>query len=154
MSQVEDRVFIPLPRMEVFRFAARPENMPAWVPAITHSAVIGRLRRGARVEQHVRLLGRNYQTVFDVTAYEPFRRVAYRSTGGPMDVNGVMEFRTEPGGTLVRWVVQGNCHWFGHVSEAVLLAMGRREMHAALTNLRLQLTGSPAMRSATAIRPA
>jgi uncharacterized protein YndB with AHSA1/START domain len=134
--EIEDRVWISSSPATVFQFAARPENMASWVPAITESTVLGRLRRGAKVVQRANLLGRSFETVYQVTEYEPFDRIVYTSTTGPMDVRGVMAFRAEEGGTSVRWSVSGDCRGFFRASERMLVAVGRREMHLALQKLK------------------
>jgi Polyketide cyclase / dehydrase and lipid transport len=136
MIEIQDRVSIPSSPDVVFRFAARPENMHYWIPAVIESRVVGRLKAGATVIQRVRLFGRLFETTYDVTAYEPCLRVIYTSTSGPVYVRGTMDFHPEEGGTSVRWVVEGDCHGFLRVSEGVLLPMGRREMRQALQNLR------------------
>jgi uncharacterized membrane protein len=135
MIEIEDSVFVSSPRQAVFRFAARPENMPLWNPAVRESKVIGRLKAGANVVQLIELFGRRFETVFEVTRYEPFRRVTYSSTGGPIEVKGTMEFSTEPGGTMVRWIVCGDCRGFFRAAEGVLRGLGRREMRDCLERL-------------------
>jgi hypothetical protein len=142
--EIEDRVLVPSPLRSTFRFAARPENMPLWNPVVLESRVVGRLRPGAEVVQRIDLFGRRFDAVFAVTSYEPFRRVAYASRGGPVDVRGTMEFETERAGTLIRWIVCGDCRGFFRVTEAVMVGLGRRQMRICLENLRRALQATRA----------
>ena len=134
--QIEETIVVSRPRDEVFSVAADPANMPLWNPAVRESTLVGRLRRGAKVVQLVEILGRRFQTEFEVTTYEPGRRVAYASTGGPLRVQGAMEFRADRGRTHVRWIVSGEPRGFMRVAESVLLGMGRPEMRTCLENLK------------------
>jgi carbon monoxide dehydrogenase subunit G len=136
MMEIEDSVFVSSPRQAVFRFAARPESMPLWNPAVRESKVIGRLEAGASVVQLIELFGRRFETIYEVSRYEPFRRVTYTSTGGPMDVQGSMEFSTEPGGTVVHWIVCGDCRGFFRAGQSILMGLGRREMRDCLERLK------------------
>ncbi len=144
MIEIEDSVLVSQPRSAVFRFAARPENMPLWNPVVHESRVEGRLGAGATVVQAASLLGRRFETVYTVTRYEPGRRIVYTSTRGAMDIRGTMEFRSERGGTLIRWVVCGDCRGFLRAAEGVILGAGRREMHACLANLKRLLDAQAA----------
>ena len=136
MIQIEETILVSRPRAQVFSVAADPANMPLWNPAVRESTLVGRLRRGAKVIQLVEILGRRFQTEFEVTTYEPGRRVAYTSTSGPLRVQGTMEFRADRGRTHVRWIVGGEPRGFLRVAESVLLGAGRPEMRACLENLR------------------
>jgi len=134
--QIEETIVVARPREQVFAVAAHPENMPLWNPAVRESTLVGQLRRGAKVIQLVEVLGRRFETEFEVTAYEPGRRVAYTCTGGPLTVQGTMEFRADRGRTHVRWIVGGDARGLIRVAEGVLLGAGRPEMRACLENLR------------------
>lgn len=136
MIQVEESIVVARPRAQVFPVAAHPENMPLWNPAVRESMLVGQLRRGAKVIQLVEVLGRRFETEFEVTEYEPGRRVAYTSSGGPLTVEGAMEFRDDRGRTHVRWIVEGDARGLIRMAESVLLGMGRPEMRACLENLR------------------
>jgi len=134
--RIEEAIEVARPRPQVFTVAAHPENMPLWNPAIRESALVGPLRRGAKVIQLVEVLGRRFETEFEVTAYERGRRVAYASAQGPLTVRGEMEFEADGGRTHVRWVVEGDARGLNRLAAGVLLGMGRPEMRTCLENLR------------------
>ncbi|MFN2545561.1 MAG: SRPBCC family protein [Actinomycetota bacterium] len=136
MIQIEESIVVSLPRDRVFEFAASPENMPLWNPAVRESRALGPLEPGAKVEQLVEILGRTFRAEYEVTRYEPSRRVAYTATAGPVSVHGTMEFRAERGRTLVRWIVAGECPSFLRIAKGFLAARGRPEMRVCLQNLK------------------
>ena len=136
MIQVEESILVSLPRKRVFLFAAKPQNMPLWNPVIRESKPVGKLRTGARVVQHVELLDRRFETLYEVTAYEPYRKVSYTTSTGPVEIEGTMEFETVSGGTNVRWTVNGGCRGLLRVAEGIMVSLGRPEMKACLENLK------------------
>jgi hypothetical protein len=134
--QVEESILVSLPRKRVFLFAAKPQNMPLWNPVIRESRPQGALKPGATVVQLVELLDRQFETLYQVTAYEPYRKVAYTTSTGPVEIEGTMDFETEPGGTRVTWTVTGGCRGLLRVAEGVLSSLGRPEMRTCLENLK------------------
>ncbi|HEX9376670.1 MAG TPA: SRPBCC family protein [Actinomycetota bacterium] len=136
MIQIEDSIVVDLPRRQVFPLAASPENMPLWNTAVLESRICGALQRGARVVQRIHLMGHRFETVYEVSSYEPPRLVTYTSTSGPMDIRGTMEFESLRGATRIHWSVAGDCRGFLRVAEPVLVRAGRFEMHACLQNLK------------------
>lgn len=136
MIEIEHDILIGRDLDEVFSMAADPRNMPRWNPAVLSSELRGSLRRGATVLQHIDLLGRRFETLFEVRRYEPTRHVTYTSTRGPVEVEGTMEFRSEAGGTRVRWRVRGDCRGFLRIAESALELAGKRELRSSLERLK------------------
>ena len=71
-----------------------------------------------------------------MTCYHPFRKVTYASIRGPVDLEGTMQFQPAPSGTLIQWVVYGDCRRFLRVAEPILVSLGRKGMHDCLEKLR------------------
>src|SRR2546423_4412080 len=132
MIEIEESVVIARPCHRVFRFAARPENMPLWNPVVLESKTVGALREGADVVQQVELLGCRFEAIYEVTSYEQNRRIAYTCRRGPLAVEGTMEFDGERGTTRVRRIVRGDARGLLRLGEGVLVARGRSEMRACL----------------------
>jgi uncharacterized membrane protein len=136
VARIEESIVVALPREDVFEFASQPENMPLWNPVVRESRVVGDLEEGAQVVQRIDLLGRRFETIYEVTHYEPCARVEYTSTCGPVEVRGTMRFSPVSGGTRVRWTVVGDARGFLRVADGVLMGLGRQEMRSCLDNLR------------------
>src|SRR5205809_518728 len=81
---------VPAPRSRAFGIAAQPENMPLWNRGVLESRVGGPLEKGALVTQICEVYGRRFETLFEVTCFQPPRRVVFTSVRGPMAVRGTM----------------------------------------------------------------
>jgi hypothetical protein len=51
-------------------------------------------------------------------------------------VKGTIEFSTESGGTVVHWIVCGDCRGFFRAAGGILMGLGRREMRECLERLK------------------
>jgi carbon monoxide dehydrogenase subunit G len=134
--ELEESVVVALPRRRVFVFAGKPQNMPLWNPVVRESRAVGALKPGSEVVQRIEVLDRTFDATYRVASYEPYRRVTYTSSGGPLEIEGTMEFQTIPEGTLVRWTVRAGCRGFLRVAEGMLGSLGRPEMRTCLENLK------------------
>lgn len=141
MIEIEDSVMIRRPPGEVFPLAADPRNMPLWNPAVLASELRGTLGPGATVVQEIDVVGRRFETVFELSLYEPANRVTYTSTAGPVAVEGTMRFRPEAGGTRVWWAVRGDARGLLRIAERALVLAGKRELRSCLARLKVLLEG-------------
>ena len=83
--RVEHTVTIDRPIAEVFRYAADPDNFPAWHASVrrVRRTSAGPLGVGATFDEVTECGGRRLEVSWEVTAYEPPRVLAYRAIGGP-----------------------------------------------------------------------
>jgi len=137
--RIEESVEINRLVEEVFSYATTPENFPEWVGnAIeVRKDALGPLR-GERFTAQQKLLGRRFESPFEVIACEPNRRYAHRSTGGPVPVT--MTFTYEPvssEGTRITQRNEGEPGGFFELLGPVLQRALRRQMQ---TNLRTSRT--------------
>ena len=102
MPQAQRSVVIDRPVEEVFAFFADPANDLRWRPSIKEVAAQGPPGVGAKVHQVVAGPGgRGIAADFEVTAYEPPSRYAFRVTAGPVRPVGEYRFSPFDGGTEV-----------------------------------------------------
>jgi uncharacterized protein YndB with AHSA1/START domain len=90
-------VTISRPPAEVFAFLARFENVPQWNYAISGTRKItgGPVTVGS-VYRQTRTLPRRSEETFEVTEFEPARRLSIRGALGPF--NGDVTYLLEPAG--------------------------------------------------------
>jgi uncharacterized protein YndB with AHSA1/START domain len=124
-------VVIRRPPEDVFRFLAELENIPKWNYVIieTHKTSEGPVGVGTTYRQ-VRSLPSRSEEAFEVTEFEPERRLAIRGGLGPL--HGTMSYTLEPidGGT--RLTNAADLEGRGVLRIAAPLATGRiREAVAA-----------------------
>jgi uncharacterized protein YndB with AHSA1/START domain len=88
MQAFENKVTIHRPATEVFAFLAEFENIPIWNYAIeaTSKASAGPVGVGARYRQTRSIPSRSVEE-FEVTVYEPAKRLAIHGQIGPFQAN-------------------------------------------------------------------
>jgi uncharacterized protein YndB with AHSA1/START domain len=113
--QFTNMITIDRPIAEVFAFLARFENVPRWNAAIseTQRISIGPMKVGVRYAQ-TRTRPTRSEEQFEVTAYEPDRKLAIRGTFGPF--SGCFIYELEPMGNLTRLVNTVDLEPSGQVS--------------------------------------
>jgi hypothetical protein len=81
----ENSITIGRPIAEVFSFIATAENSPAWQEPVLEAKRLssGALGVGSRAAQTIGLLGRRYEQVLEITAYDPPRLLTINTISGP-----------------------------------------------------------------------
>jgi len=89
MTDIRSSVIIDRPAAEVFEFVADMANNPKWqkgqVSCVWTSPPP--LAVGSTYDQEARFAGRTIRTSFEVTEFEPGRRIRIVSTSGPMPID-------------------------------------------------------------------
>lgn len=108
MPRAERTVTIARPPEEVFEFLAAGENNPKWrsgVPDIAlakgRADAVGAVwRQGA-----IGPMGRRVDADYEVTIFEPARRLGFKVVAGPARPEGLYELEPADGGTRLRFVL-------------------------------------------------
>jgi uncharacterized protein YndB with AHSA1/START domain len=105
MPSAEHTVAIRRPLYEVFAFVADKENDPRWRSGVTEiSRKSGDGTAGTTYQQVVKGPGgRPIPADFEITGYEPGKRLAFCTTAGPVRPEGSFDFLEEGGVTRVRF---------------------------------------------------
>ena len=100
MQTFENTVTIQRPAEEVFAFLADFENIPKWNYAIeeTHKASAGPVGVGTRYRQTRSIPGRSVED-FEVSVFEPARRLAIQGQIGPFQAQISYELEAAAGAT-------------------------------------------------------
>jgi ligand-binding SRPBCC domain-containing protein len=137
---VEESVEINRPPEEVFDYVANRENLPEWSAPIqevrkeTQSSLV---EEGARFTSVATLLGRRFETPFEVSVHDPPRRHTDRSMGGPFPQEYTHIFeKVEGGGTRLTEVTDGEPGGFFRLAGPLLEMAGRRQFRADLETLK------------------
>jgi len=102
MPSAQHSVVIGRPVGEVFAFVADGENAMRWRPGVLDVSRQSGEGLGAIYRQGVRGPGgRRIAADYEVTAFEPDRRIAFRAIAGPVRPTGEYRFATEGEGTAV-----------------------------------------------------
>ncbi len=110
MSKNQHSVVINAPVELVFAFAADFENDPRWRSEVQRMQyTTGRpVGVGSRAVETARMLGQTLETTTVTTDYEPNRRVAAKSTSGPVPIVASRGFEAVPGGTRFTYTLEGD----------------------------------------------
>jgi quercetin dioxygenase-like cupin family protein/carbon monoxide dehydrogenase subunit G len=137
--RIEQSVAIECPLEEVFAFVADPRNDTRWIPAVeevykTSEAPLG---AGTTFEGVFRLLGRRFVASFEITEYEPNRKVVLKPpTSGPVHLTGTRSVDAVPGGTRLTIAVEGQTGGFFRVAEPIFAHLARWRLKASLADLK------------------
>ena len=143
MAQVDvvTEAVIPWPVAEVAAFAADPTNAPAWYANISTvewetSPPVG---VGSRVAFVARFLGRRLAYTYEVTEYEPGRRLVMGTTQGPFPMETTYTWQPVARGTRMTLRNRGTPSGLGAVTAPVIAAAMRRANRKDLAALTVVL---------------
>jgi uncharacterized protein YndB with AHSA1/START domain len=102
MPSARHNVMVPAPPEAVFAFIADGENARTWRPGVLDVKHVSGAGLGATYTQGVKGPGgRRIAADYEITAFEPPRRLAFRATAGPVRPEGQYVLAAAPGGTAV-----------------------------------------------------
>ena len=103
MPSAEDTVTIKRPLHEVFAFIAEKENDPRWRPGVAEiERISGDGTTGTKYRQLVNgPVGRRIPADFEITGYEPGKRLEFRTTAGPVRPEGSFDLEVDAKGSAV-----------------------------------------------------
>ena len=97
---------VPSPPDAVFAFIANGENARSWRPGVLDIKLVSGSGAGAAYAQGVRGPGgRRIAADYEVTAYEPPHRLAFRATAGPVRPEGEYRVEAAPEGSRVTFTL-------------------------------------------------
>ena len=110
MPQASYSVTINRPVGDVFAFVADGEQCPRWRPGVLDITRAGGASTGGvgtRYLQGVKgPMGRRISADYEITVYEPDRRIEFKTVAGPARPHGSYEFAsTEDGGTKLTFAL-------------------------------------------------
>jgi uncharacterized protein YndB with AHSA1/START domain len=107
MPQAKHDVLINRPIEDVFAFVADGENGAKWRPGVLDIKRISDDGVGSRYRQGVSgPMGRRVAADYEITAFEPPRRLEFQAIAGPVRPRGRHDFEAVDGGTRVTFSLQ------------------------------------------------
>lgn len=138
MIKVEKSGIIHRPIEEVFAFVADQRNAPQW----QHGAVEvrrtteGPLGIGTKHTFVRKFMGRKMEASNEYVEYEPNKKVAFKSTSGPIDFEASYLTEATPEGTKLTSRIEMQPRGFAGLAEPLIAASLRREMKAGFAELK------------------
>jgi uncharacterized membrane protein len=100
MPSAQHQVTIARPVGDIFAFVADGLNGPKWRPGMLDISLVSGSGAGAVYKQGVRGPGsRRIDADYEITVYEPNRRIGFRAIAGPVRPTGEYRFDEAAGGT-------------------------------------------------------
>lgn len=141
MIGVEESARVKRSPEEVFALVGDPANDHQWASTVREARQTspGPLGVGTTFEQALRLLGRRIELGIEVTEYEPNRSMAIRPMSGPFKGTGRRIVEPIDDGTRLTLAAEGRSGLFFNLAELLVAWAIRRELRAALANLKEML---------------
>lgn len=138
MVKVEASVVINRPLEEVFAFVTTIENSPKWESEVVEAKQTseGSISVGTTFNGVGEFLGRRIESTFAVTAYEPNRTYAIKTTSGPMPFEQEHALEPVEGGTKVTIVAEVNPGGIFRLAEPIFARRVQSQLDTNLSNLK------------------
>jgi uncharacterized membrane protein len=102
MPEATNSITIARPPAEVFAFLADGTNGPQWRSGVLDVALRSGQGQGAVYQQGVKgPFGRRVSADYEITEYQPGRRLGFRAVSGPVRPEGAYDLEPAEGGTRV-----------------------------------------------------
>lgn len=123
MAQIQNSITVNRPIEQVFAFVADYRNNVKWQTGViaaefTSSAPVG---VGTTYKYDAEIMGRKLETSGELTAYDPPKKIAWKSTSGPFPMSGSTTFESADGGTLVTDTIEAEPGGFFKLAEPLLM---------------------------------
>jgi uncharacterized membrane protein len=139
---VQTEIVIQRPVDEVARFAADPDNAPAWYNNIKSVAwkTPPPLGLGSRIAFVAHFLGRRLAYTYEIAEYAPGRRLVMRTADGPFPMETTYDWTADgPAATRMQLRNRGEPAGFGRVLQPFMSAAMRRANTKDLRQLKALL---------------
>ena len=138
MARAEASLVINCPPDKVFAYLADIARGPEWQAELleaqqTSSGPVG---LGTTIREVRRLLGRNLETAFTITEYEPDFRLGFESTSGPIPMRGHYSLEGTGDGTKVTLAVEAELTGVFKMTEPLVVHTAKRQMAADIARLK------------------
>ncbi len=141
MSKITGEILIDRPIDVVFDFVSDERNEPLYNPALLHSDKItdGPVAVGTRFHATHKSARGPVDMDVAVTAFDPPRRMASRTTMSWSEIEGELAFESVGSSTKMRWVWEVRPKGVGNVLRPLVGVIGRRSERACWEGLKRYL---------------
>jgi uncharacterized protein YndB with AHSA1/START domain len=129
MPEATNSVVVRRPPADVFAFLADGENNSRWRPGVIDIRRKSGEGKGAVYEQGVKgPFGRRVAADYEVTDFEPGRRLGFRAIAGPVRPEGSYELEEADGGTRVTFTLRLTPQGFSRLMAPMVARTMRSEV--------------------------
>jgi uncharacterized protein YndB with AHSA1/START domain len=138
MFRAEQSAIIDRPIEDVFAFVGDQTNTPQWQAGLVEvrRTSDGPIGVGTTHTLVRTFMGRRMEADNEYVAYEPNKRIAFRTTSGPVRMEASYLFESAVGGTRLTSLIEMDASGLMSLAEPLIAAGLRREMKAAFATLK------------------
>jgi uncharacterized membrane protein len=139
MAKVEfSAITINRPVDHVFAVLSKLEDTPKWSSTAIEAEITsaGNIGVGATARYVDKFLGRRFESVVEITEFEPNRKLTMQSTSGPFPFRGSVTLEGIGGSTRVSGSFEAEPGGFFKLAEPILVRVGKRQFESDLANLK------------------
>jgi carbon monoxide dehydrogenase subunit G len=137
MAKVEASIVVNRTVSEVFQFLSVNENALQWQPGLLEARITHDVQGLGRAwVDVVQFLGRRMEVPFQLTDWQRDQKIAFKSMGGPIPMQGSYAFEPGGAGTQVTFWLTGEPGGFFKFTEPVLMQILQRQWQTNLANLK------------------
>jgi uncharacterized membrane protein len=137
MIRIQASVTVNRPLEEVFRFMTDNQNALQWQSGLLEARVTNDvIGVGKTWVDVVQVLGQRIEIASELTELEPLRTVGFKSTSGPIPLEGRYAFEPDGGGAKVTFTMQGQAGGFFKLAEPIVARSTQRQWETNLANLK------------------
>jgi uncharacterized protein YndB with AHSA1/START domain len=138
MISVEKSVYIACPAEDVFHMISNVETYPDWQADVEFAERVteGELGVGSQSRIVRRAMGREMDSIFELTAYEPSGFLTVKSVGGPVTLDISWTLVSENGGTQATITIDGEMSGFFKLAEGMITKQLGQSLEDQFANLK------------------
>jgi len=137
MIRIQASMTVNRPLEEVFRFMTNHQNALRWQSGLLEARVTNDVVGvGKTWVDVVQVLGQRIEIASELTEFEPLRAVGFKSTSGPIPLEGRYAFEPDGAGTKVTFTLQGEAGGFFKLAEPIVARSTQRQWETNLANLK------------------
>ncbi len=138
MANFTSSTTIKRPVEDVFAVMSNPANDHRWSSAVIEAELTspGPVGVGTTARYVGKTLGRRFESEWEITEFEPNRRLVARSRGTPVPLHATLTFEPARGGTLVTVAYEAELHGLYKLGWPLLARFGAWQWRRALRTLK------------------
>ena len=138
MVRVELNVVINRPVEEVYAYTSNPENNSQWQSNCLGAVITseGPTGVGTTFSDGAKFLGRRIESTFEITEYDPNRKVWFKTTSGPIPAKAGYTYESVEGGTKVTFGCEAEPGGLFKLAKPIIVREIKREWETSLANLK------------------
>lgn len=138
MIKAETSVFINRSTEDIAAFFEDVDNQAQWVSGWVEARDLSEGPRdvGSNWTDVRQLFGRHIESKVEITQYEPNRKTAWKTTGGPVPAEATLTYEAVEGGTEVNYTIEADTEGFFKLADPLLGRMIQRQIETDFSNLK------------------